>query len=45
MYLILKNKIHLFRRQIDPPGFAGSGAVQTYKSGSEINLIAAGLFK
>jgi hypothetical protein len=45
MYLILKNKCQLFRRQFDPPGFAASGPVHTQKSGPEINLIAAGLFK
>jgi len=44
MYLILKNKIQLFWRQFDPPGFAGPGLIQIHNSGPEINLIAAGLF-
>jgi len=45
MYLILKGKIQLFGRQFGAPGFAGSGPIHTQKSGSEINLIAARLFK
>jgi hypothetical protein len=45
MYLILKGKSQLIQRRFDAPGFAGSGPVKTYKSGPEINLFAAGLFK
>jgi hypothetical protein len=45
MYLTLKDKIQLLGRQLDPPGFAGPGPLQTQKSGPEIILFAARLFK